>query len=1155
MSVNDATRPATRAVIQLAERAPEIIEITELESNNGVFVGKHINLDGSITAYPKTVAWWQQRVAPVPATIPHLFAYLHAARTRNICLIRGSPADVDRQPTRRRLAGLVGGRDRRDHGFLNLPTRLLPIDVDGAKMAWKADTEGAVRRIVAQLGEPWASTSLVWFFSATHGLEFDEHKRWTGRLSDSVVRVRLVFIADRALDEAEAVALTRIAKAHSGLPLDESIVRCVQPNYIKRPHWVEHPGRDVLGDLPTIGWIRGDKDYLTVPDDLSYTARWASAQGHHVDIADHPDAETAVRGIGSDGAVRSHLMSAVQHLLLANPVPEVVSFLDHAKAIVGALSGMVEQHRAEIENNLAAYKRGWGDVLQYLPDNMTDWAVWLLDHPGALKRKTIKLTREEAPSNAKTGADVGGESADAEAEAIYARVARTIEQARRGETDNPYQAHLNEETPPVVLLVAPTGSRKSTLMRTAAVKYLEEHPTKTVVILVPYHNLSDEQLDRLREDHPDVTAAVWRGRQRDDPEEPDPKHPGKLRKMCWRADEAKEVEAAMLDVGSHLCKQGRGAEAIKCPFFDQCGYQRQKAIEARIWFAAHEVMVHKMPKAFGNVGWVLIDESPLDAFMLGVDSNDPVELALDALREPVPSGLNELEQLMLEHGRSDLHRGLDKLMVPIDRHRGAPVTYVAMYMFDHTRWTRSARQMRALEWKGKVMPKIRPDMSPAQVRKLLKTAEGNGVVAVRALLWWLVEEALDAMDRSVRKEIQERTSGEMIWVNTFVATVWGTIQLHRGEAGRVIRMVGQRRIAKGWGVQTLICDATGNAELLRVIWPNLEEPEPHGWEQLPRPENVRIFQCVDRSKSKWDVAVEGKNPKEMARKVKSARELYGSVLAKALQYGGQDVGLITYKSTEESIRKNCFVPPWLKVFHFGALVGSNALATVRALFVVGRPLASTEAVTRQAEALFGHYIGGRDYRKRSKGGRIPIVPDAKGKNTIWVDAWEHPDPRAELLRRQVTEAAIIQAVGRARAGLRKAGEPLDVHLWTDVPVPELGPVVPVLWHEVDAGLDGAMLADGGMWLETIRDAAQAYRGLFTADGLKSARKGRRNPISKTPCLVSIRYQRAGAGQRPARGLALLDPPAARAWLEARLGPLVRFDVEAGDSPATEGQVG
>ena len=58
--------------------------------------------------------------------------------------------------------------------------------------------------------------------------------------------------------------------------------------------------------------------------------------------------------------------------------------------------------------------------------------------------------------------------------------------------------------------------------------------------------------------------------------------------------------------------------------------------------------------------------------------------------------------------------------------------------------------------------------------------------------------------------------------------------------------------------------------------------------------------------------------------------------------------------------------------------------------------------------------------------------------------------------------------------------------------PELGPVEPVLWSELEAGLDGLMLAMGGGWLKNIADAVRAYERLelFTAAGLETARRGR-----------------------------------------------------------------
>jgi hypothetical protein len=157
---------------------------------------------------------------------------------------------------------------------------------------------------------------------------------------------------------------------------------------IRRPLWDEHPDRDVLGDIETIGRIRGVHEYLTVPDDLAHKARWAKAQGHGSEIADHPDAASAVRGVGSNGEVSSHLKAAVMHLLRANPPPDHVSLLDHAVTITGKLQHMVALAEPEIQANLAGCGRQWGDVQQYLPDNMMDWAFWLLERPNAFRRKT-----------------------------------------------------------------------------------------------------------------------------------------------------------------------------------------------------------------------------------------------------------------------------------------------------------------------------------------------------------------------------------------------------------------------------------------------------------------------------------------------------------------------------------------------------------------------------------------------------------------------------------------------------------------------------------------------------------------------------------------------------------------------------------------------
>jgi hypothetical protein len=211
-------------------------------------------------------------------------------------------------------------------------------------------------------------------------------------------------------------------------------------------------------------------------------------------------------------------MSAVLHLINANPVPEVTSFADHAIAIADLLGEMLEEHREEVTANLAQFRRPWSDVQQR--DDMVRWAQWCLDHPGTLRRKHIKLIKSEKPQQ------------QAEAittETICARVARAIERARKGESpdanaNNPFSAYgrfAEQEsggTPLVELVAAPTGSRKSTRMRAEAVTYVAEHPDKSVVILMPRHKLGDEQIELLHKEHPDADLArppsmgpgIWR---------------------------------------------------------------------------------------------------------------------------------------------------------------------------------------------------------------------------------------------------------------------------------------------------------------------------------------------------------------------------------------------------------------------------------------------------------------------------------------------------------------------------------------------------------------------------------------------------------------------------------------------------------------------
>ncbi len=127
-----------------------------------------------------------------------------------------------------------------------------------------------------------------------------------------------------------------------------------------------------------------------------------------------------------------------------------------------------------------------------------------------------------------------------------------------------------------------------------------------MVIAVPRHKLGQEQIEALRDEHrgTGLRFAIWRGREAEDPQ--DTQH-----RMCRRHEEATKVARIGLSVDKTLCRHG----AMRCPYFDTCGYQRQNTT-ADIWLVAHQTLIHPKPTAIGPVRELMIDEDPLHALQV-----------------------------------------------------------------------------------------------------------------------------------------------------------------------------------------------------------------------------------------------------------------------------------------------------------------------------------------------------------------------------------------------------------------------------------------------------------------------------------------------------------------------------------------------------------
>ena len=171
------------------------------------------------------------------------------------------------------------------------------------------------------------------------------------------------------------------------------------------------------------------------------------------------------------------------------------------------------------------------------------------------------------------------------------------------------------------------------------------------------------------------------------------------------------------------------------------------------------------------------------------------------------------------------------------------------------------------------------------------------------------------------------------------------------------------------------------------------------------------------------------------------------------------------------------------------------------------------------------------------------LPDGSGRA---VTCDQHPDPVAEMIRFQLCECELIQAMGRGRAINRTPKTPLDIDIVADVCLPitvndvlhwstqvpsamvEAAAEGAVLLSRVDMVADGRGLAQRHGGQADAGGAAQEEHAGGAASGCSAA--GRQSPIGWSGPKMK---QRIGYFDR-----ALIPDP--RAWLTAKLGPLAAF---------------
>ena len=170
--------------------------------------------------------------------------------------------------------------------------------------------------------------------------------------------------------------------------------------------------------------------------------------------------------------------------------------------------------------------------------------------------------------------------------------------------------------PPLLGLPVDVGLGKTSSARAAIAELIGSGGlgTRKVVYAVPRHDLGVEQVTELKA--LGLSAMLWKGRTAPDPTDDNPD-----RLMCLDTEATFDALEIEHPVEQSCCKVKNGAELLLCPWFHDCGYQRQKPLAqaAQVIVCAHDNLFHMKPQAIGEVGLLVIDEAFWQSGLRGLD--------------------------------------------------------------------------------------------------------------------------------------------------------------------------------------------------------------------------------------------------------------------------------------------------------------------------------------------------------------------------------------------------------------------------------------------------------------------------------------------------------------------------------------------------------
>ncbi|MBP1184197.1 bifunctional DNA primase/polymerase [Methylobacterium sp. PvR107] len=645
----------------------------------------------------------------------------------------------------------------------------------------------------------------------------------------------------------------------------------------------------------------------------------------------------------------------------------------------------------------------------------------------------------------------------------------------------------------------------------------------SIVYAAPTHSLLGELAERFRA--LGVEARVYRGYTSPDPDAPD-------QAMCLDLPAIDDAKAAVRPIPSTVCERRIDGAKLFCRFHEQCGMERQRQAIAPVWLVPHALLFHGRPGAIPAPDALVIDEG----LTMGALPDKPARLSLDAIRHaPIEPGA---KAPLFSNAANDLGTARECLLRALDAHQDdGPLQ--REILLRHGVTASLAAGAYSLEWGRLRDPGIVPGMD-ATARKVLAVRVGqyNTDVKLLAGLW---------------EELRKFLAGS--------AEASGRLCL-RYDNETQTRILERRSldiVRDSWLAPALLIDATlPDAPLLEPVMSHRVEVKADITARWSPHVTVRqILSAPVTARKLGIVGSDSDEAKDTAGAPKRViTDLLRLIRLRAAVAWPRIVVVIAPMRLIEVLTA-AGLPENVETAHFGAVAGIDRWATAAGLICIGRLQpgpGSTEPLAGIITGTVPHEIepnpkdGGRWYR------RVPGAVRLADGRGVSVEREQHPDSMAEALRWQITEAGLIQAIGRLRALRRGPDAPAFLDIINDVPLPISVDATPT-WAEAKPGA-WAEMASEGVLLESPADIMACFpEAAPTRDRAKEmclptlgATPIRNVSIGVTPNVRLASYKRLGRFA-PARAVLLPNAPAdLKSWLSDRLGAIEWVKVEYVEAP-------